>query len=155
MELILWRHAEAFQGTPDLTRALNGKGRKQASKIADWLDANLPDSCRILVSPATRCVQTAEALGRKFRIHPELATDSTPEKILQAANWPNSREPVLIVGHQPTLGQVAALLISGSAQDWRIRRGNVWWISQRERDGEVSNYLRAAMTPELLPTVRK
>ncbi len=154
MELILWRHAEAIQELPDLNRALNGKGRKQASKIADWLDANLPDSCRILVSPATRCVQTAEALKRKFRIHPDLSPDATPEQILQAANWPNSREPVLIIGHQPTLGQIASLLLTGQQQDWRIRRGNVWWISQRERDGMTGNYLRAAMAPDLVP-VRK
>ncbi len=154
MELILWRHAEAVHELPDLNRALNGKGRKQASKIADWLDANLPDSCRILVSPATRCVQTAEALKRKFRIHPDLAPGATPEKILLAANWPNSREPVLIIGHQPTLGQVASILLTGQQQDWRIRRGNVWWISQRERDGMIGNYLRAAMAPDLIP-VRK
>lgn len=151
MELILWRHAEAHQGMPDLTRALSGKGRKQASKIASWLDANLPSSCRILVSPAARTVQTAEALGRKFRIHPDLGIDSTPEKILQAANWPNSREPVLIVGHQPLLGQIAALLLAGEQHDWRIRRGNVWWFAQRERDGLSHTYLRTVMTPELLP----
>ena len=154
MELILWRHAEAFQGLPDLTRALSSKGRKQASKIASWLGANLPDSCRILVSPAARCVQTAETLDRKFRIHPDLALDSTAERILQAANWPNSREPVLVVGHQPTLGQIASLLIAGTQQDWRIRRGNVCWIAQDEHDGITSNYLRAIMAPDLVP-VRK
>jgi len=94
MELILWRHAEAELGEPDEGRALTGKGHKQAWKMADWLDRNLPETCRILVSPATRTLQTAEALGRKFKVHPDLAPDKTAAQLLAAANWPDSREPV-------------------------------------------------------------
>lgn len=150
MELILWRHAEAELGEPDEGRALTGKGHKQAWKMADWLDRNLPDSCRILVSPATRTVQTAEALGRKFKIHADLAPDKSPEDLLAAANWPDSREPVLIIGHQPTLGLVAAQLIGGMQQEWSIRKANVWWIAQRERGDITTNYLRAVMAPDLI-----
>ena len=94
MELILWRHAEAEAGEPDEGRVLTPKGHKQAWKVADWLDRNLPGSCRILVSPAKRTIQTAEALGRKFKIHPDLAPEATPEQILAAAHWPVSRESV-------------------------------------------------------------
>jgi phosphohistidine phosphatase len=156
MDLILWRHAEARQGLPDEARALNAKGRKQASRMASWLNANLPENCRILVSPATRTVQTAEALGRKFRLHPDLSPDSTPEAILAAANWPKSRETVLIVGHQPALGQIAAMLIAGLQQDWRIRRGNIWWIAHRERGESVdSAYLRAVIAPEFIVPVEQ
>lgn len=150
MELILWRHAEAEFGEPDEGRALTGKGHKQAWKIADWLDRNLPDSCRILVSPATRTVQTAETLGRKFKIHPDLAPDKSAQELLAAANWPDSREPVLIVGHQPTLGLVAAQLISGQPQEWSIRKANVWWIAQRDRGDITTNYLRAVVAPDLI-----
>ncbi|WP_034294284.1 histidine phosphatase family protein [Herbaspirillum sp. RV1423] len=150
MELILWRHAEAELGEPDEGRALTGKGHKHAWKIADWLDRNLPESCRILVSPATRTLQTAEALGRKFKIHPDLAPDKSPEALLAAANWPDSREPVLVVGHQPTLGLVAAQLIGGQQQEWSIRKANVWWIAQRERGDITTNYLRAVMAPDLI-----
>ena len=150
MELILWRHAEAELGEPDEGRALTGKGHKQAWKMADWLDRNLPETCRILVSPATRTLQTAEALGRKFKVHPDLAPDKTAAQLLAAANWPDSREPVLIIGHQPTLGQVAAQLIGQQEQEWSIRKGNVWWIAQRERGDITSNYLRAVMAPELI-----
>ncbi|ASU37922.1 histidine phosphatase family protein [Herbaspirillum sp. meg3] len=150
MELILWRHAEAELGEPDEGRALTGKGHKQAWKMADWLDRNLPESCRILVSPATRTVQTAEALGRKFKIHADLAPDKSPEDLLAAANWPDSREPVLIIGHQPTLGLVAAQLIGGTQQEWSIRKANVWWIAQRERGDITTNYLRAVMAPDLI-----
>ena len=150
MELILWRHAEAELGEPDEGRALTGKGHKQAWKVADWLDRNLPESCRILVSPATRTLQTAEALGRKFKIHPDLAPDKSPQDLLAAANWPDSREPVLVIGHQPTLGLVAAQLIGGQQQECAIRKANVWWIAQRERGDITTNYLRAVMAPDLI-----
>jgi phosphohistidine phosphatase len=150
MELILWRHAEAEPGLPDAGRVLTPKGRKQAAKMGAWLDRNLPAGCKVWCSPASRTVQTAEALGRKFKLVEDLAPDSTAERILSAAHWPSSREPVLVVGHQPTLGQLAALLISGQKQDWTIRKGNVWWIVQRERGEQIDNYLRAVMTPELV-----
>ncbi|MDY7579600.1 phosphohistidine phosphatase SixA [Herbaspirillum sp. RTI4] len=152
MDLILWRHAEAEIGDPhhDLDRALTAKGLKQAAKMADWLDRNLPESCRILTSPAKRTLQTVTALQRKFKIVPELAPNATAEQVLAAANWPDSKEPVLIVGHQPTLGQIAALLLGGNRQDWTIRKGNVWWLAHRERDDVESIYLRVAIAPDFL-----
>ena len=67
MDLILWRHAEAEAGEPDLGRQLTSKGRKHAVRIAGWLEHYLPSTCRILVSPADRAQQTASALKRKFR----------------------------------------------------------------------------------------
>ena len=156
MELILWRHAEAEIGEPDVGRLLTAKGHKQALKMAEWLDASLPDSCRILASPAARAMQTAEALGRKFKIVPDLGPDCSVDQVLAAANWPNSRDPVLVIGHQPSLGQIAARLISGSDQEWTIRKANVWWIVRREYDegpdgsNGTDHYLRAVMTPELV-----
>src|SRR5438128_2405766 len=109
MDLILWRHAEAEparDGEPDEARRLTGKGLKQAAKVGEWLDHQLPDNCRIISSPAARCVQTVQALGRKYKTEPALGTGSSAEKIIAAAGWPDRREPVLIVGHQPLLGQV-------------------------------------------------
>jgi phosphohistidine phosphatase len=151
MELILWRHAEAEPGEPDLARALTAKGHKQAWKTADWLDRHLPSRCRIFVSPAVRTVQTAEALGRKFKVHADLAPDMPLEKLLAVAGWPDGKEPVLIVGHQPTLGMAASHLIAGQVQPWSVRKSSAWWIGQKERDdGTRSNYLRAIVTPDLL-----
>ena len=149
MDLILWRHAEAEDGEPDATRALTAKGRKQAVKMAGWLDHNLPSGCRILCSPARRTVQTADALGRKFRIHVDLGTDGEPQHMLQLANWPLARDPVLLVGHQPALGRLAALLIHGVEADWTVRKGGVWWLASREREGLQQVYLKAVMTPDL------
>ena len=59
MELILWRHAEAEDGYPDLERALTEKGHEQAKKMADWLKSRLPKDTQVLVSPAKRAQQTA------------------------------------------------------------------------------------------------
>lgn len=152
MELILWRHAEAeppAPGQPDEMRTLTAKGHKQAARMAQWLDRHLPQGCKILSSPAVRTTQTVEALGRKFKTHHGLAPDVDPERILEAAHWPDSREPVLIVGHQPTLGQLASLLIAGTRQNWPLRKGAVCWIARKATDETQMNYLKAVLSPDL------
>ena len=151
MDLILWRHAEAEPGDtglPDLERALTPKGVKQARRMGQWLDSQLPESCRILASPAVRTVQTAEGLGRKYKTHAELVPGAAPAAILKAANWPNAKETVLVVGHQPTLGQVAALLLAGAPLDWEMKKAAAWWFVQREPDEPV--LLKAVMTADLV-----
>jgi phosphohistidine phosphatase len=150
VDLILWRHCEAEPGEPDLGRRLTPKGQKQAERMAEWLERHLPDSCRILVSPADRAQQTAQALPRKFRTVPELAPGASVEAVLAAANWPDAREPVLVVGHQPTLGMVAAHLMSGVPSYWSIRKGSVWWLSNRARESGAGVVLKAATSPDFL-----
>jgi phosphohistidine phosphatase len=153
MDLILWRHAEALDaeaGESDLERALTTKGHKQARRMAEWLTSQLPEGCKILVSPAKRTLQTVEPLKRKFKVVSALAPGADAEDVLQAANWPNAKEPVLVVGHQPTLGQVAALLMSGEAQDWEIKKANAWWLVQRDPADPYSLYLKAVMAPDMV-----
>jgi phosphohistidine phosphatase len=154
MDLILWRHAEAVelpegQGD-DLDRALTSKGERQAQRMADWLNRHLAESTRILASPARRTQQTAQALGRKFRTVPALAPGAAPEALLQAARWPHAGEPVLIVGHQPTLGLLAAQLLAGAAQPWTMRKGAVWWLRLRSRDERAQVVLQVVQSPEWL-----
>lgn len=150
MDLILWRHAEAEPGEPDLGRRLTAKGLKQAERVAGWLDARLPETCRILVSPADRAQQTALALKRKFKTVPELAPGGTSAALLAAASWPDSRESVLVVGHQPTLGEVAALLVAGEEADWSVRKGAAWWLSNRQRETGNAVVLKAVIGPDLV-----
>jgi len=64
MDLILWRHADAEEGAPDLARKLTPKGERQAARVAAWLREHLPENYRLLASPAVRAQQTAEALGK-------------------------------------------------------------------------------------------
>jgi phosphohistidine phosphatase len=148
MDLILWRHCEAEPGEPDLGRRLTSKGVKQAERMSAWLDAHLPDTCRILVSPADRAQQTAVALNRKFKTVPELAPGATVAAALAIANWPESREPVLLVGHQPTLGMVASFLLSGEESYWSVRKGAVWWLSDRVKDGGSAVVLKVVIGPD-------
>jgi phosphohistidine phosphatase len=154
VELILWRHAEAEPGEPDLGRRLTPKGTKQARRAAQWLHAQLPDTARIVVSPAQRALQTAQALaqlsGRKPKVDTRLAPDAGVDDVLAAAGWPDGRTTIVLVGHQPTLGRVAARLLCGHEQGWSIRKGGFWWISARQRAGAEQVVLRAVAGPELL-----
>jgi phosphohistidine phosphatase len=150
MELILWRHAEAVDGTPDLQRSLTLKGLKQAHQMARWLKSRLPKTTRILVSPALRTRQTAAALTEEFEVIEDIAPGASPADILSAAGWPGQRRAVLVVGHQPTLGMVAAMLIAGKPMPWSVRKGAVWWISNRVREEQDQVVLRASISPDML-----
>ncbi len=150
MDLVLWRHAEAEDGTPDSGRRLTKRGRKQAKKMAEWLDARLPGKARLVVSPAARARETADALGRKYAPNPAVDVDASADDVLQAAGWPDRGGTVVVVGHQPTLGEVAARLLSGHETEWSVRKGAIWWFSARERGGGVEVVLTAVIPPELL-----
>ena len=153
MDLVLWRHAEAEMFAAeggDLQRALTAKGERQARRMAEWLNQRLPASARILSSPALRCRTTAEALGRDFKIVPALAPDADPQVVLDAARWPAASEAVLVCGHQPTLGQVAAQLLAGQEHDWAVKKGAVWWLRGRQRNGAFEVTLHAVQGPDAL-----
>lgn len=150
MNLILWRHADAEDGIPDSARALTDKGRKQAKAVAKWLKARLPADCEILVSPATRARQTAEALHQKFDTVQALDVGASPSEVLAACGWPGRNGTVLAVGHQPTLGQVAAYLLTGTNAEWSIKKSAVWWFESRTRAGRDEAVLRAVIGPDLL-----
>ncbi len=154
MELILWRHAEAEPGEPDLGRKLTAKGEKQARRVAEWLHSRLPQTAKVYVSPAARAQQTARALAEishhKLRTVDDIAPGATAAEVLAAADWPNSKAAIVIVGHQPTLGLVASELLGGQEQDWSIKKGGLWWLSQREHDGEERTVLRAVINPDLV-----
>jgi phosphohistidine phosphatase len=150
MDLILWRHAEAEPGEPDLGRRLTAKGIQHAERMAGWLDRHLPATTRVLASPADRTQQTALALKRKFRVVPDLAPGASASALLAAAGWPDAREPVLIVGHQPTLGEVAALLLTGEEAAWSVRKGAVWWLTNRVRTGMASTVLKVVIGPDFV-----
>jgi len=151
MDLILWRHAEALDaedGVEDLDRALTTRGERQAARMAAWLNQHLPATTRILASPARRTQQTAAALERKFKTVAALAPGATVPEMLAAVRWPDAREPVLVVGHQPTLGLAAAWLLAGVAQPWSVKKGAVWWLRRRDRVGDEQTVLVTVRGPE-------
>jgi phosphohistidine phosphatase len=151
MDLILWRHAEAqdpADGQDDLKRTLTSRGEKQAARVAAWLDRQLPEGTRILCSPAVRCEQTVLALGRKYKVRPELAPDVSVESVLDVAQWPVAKHPILIVGHQPTLGDVIARLLHLKHESCVVRKGAAWWLRTRERDGDEQTVVVAVQSPD-------
>ena len=148
MDLILWRHAEAFDAAPggtDLDRALTPHGLQQAQRMGAWLHQHLPRQTRVLVSPALRTQQTAEALGRPFDTDPALLSGASVQEVIEAVDWPQAKHPVLVVGHQPTLGMVAAWLMSGERQHWSVKKGGVWWLRSEHRHHAMLVTMR---TPE-------
>ncbi len=153
MDLILWRHAEAEEGDgdlPDRKRRLTARGEKQARQVARWLRGHLPSSRTILVSPTERTRQTAQALELGYEVEPRVGLGASAKDVLTVAGWPERNEAALIIGHQPTLGRVAALLLGGAEADWSIKKGGVWWFSSRVRDDETQTVLRAVLNPDLL-----
>lgn len=150
MDLILWRHADAQDGDNDMARALTAKGHKQADKMAHWLRQQLPEKTRILVSPAVRAVETAEALELAYILTPNIAPGALGEQVLSVAGWPDAHGCVLLVGHQPTLGEAASLLLFGETRGLNIKKGGVVWLTNRVRGSQPQTILKAAMSPELL-----
>ncbi len=156
MDLLLWRHAEAeelpadAQSGNDLERSLTPRGEKQAARMAGWLDRQLPERARILVSPARRCEQTALALGRKYKIRAELGPDAPPSQLLELVQWPVNKLPILVIGHQPTLGQTIAQLLAFQESDCAVKKGALWWLRTREREGGLQTVVVTVQSPELL-----
>jgi len=137
-DLLLWRHAEAeAHQADDLGRRLTARGVQQAKSVAHWLRDHQPKRLRILVSPAVRARQTADAAGLDYEISPQLGPDATAADLIAAANWPAADGAVLLVGHQPTLGRLAALLLVNQEIDLSIGKGALWWFSREDDDETV------------------
>ena len=167
MDLILWRHAEAEDAAgegcvdpvqssaqsllqADLDRSLTARGEKQAARMASWLDRQLPEGVRVFASPARRCEQTAMVLGRRYKIRSELAPHATPAQLLELVQWPSGRGPVLVIGHQPILGQTIAQLLGLHTSECAVKKAAVWWLRSRERDGQVQTVVVTVQSPEVL-----
>jgi phosphohistidine phosphatase len=151
MDLILWRHAhaeEAHDSGEDLKRPLSAKGKKQAARLAGWLNQQLPDSARILSSPALRAVQTAQSLGRDFKQENALAPSASVADLLKAAKWPDSARPILIVGHEPVLSQTLAQLLQCPIENCVVKKGAVWWLRSRDDGTEAGAILLSVITPD-------
>lgn len=153
MDLILWRHADADYGGDDLARPLSAKGVKQAKKVAAWLREQLKDvpEYRLIASEALRSQSTAQHLRADFEINPKINPDCHNASYLEVAHWPRDiGKVVVMVGHQPNIGEVAALLLTGKELAWDTRKGAIWWIQRRADEGRVQYALKAYLSPDLL-----
>jgi phosphohistidine phosphatase len=115
VQLYLVRHAEAADGEPDELRPLTAEGRRAARELGERLvsDGVRPDA--VLTSPLLRARETAAELARPAGLQAEaderLAPGATAEDVKAAAN--GRGETIVVVGHQPDCGKIAAELTGG------------------------------------------
>lgn len=154
--IIVWRHAEAeladeTSGKDDIARMLTSKGRRQSRSMARWLKQNLPKDTMLLCSPAMRCVQTAEALKHKITVHQALHPGANLQEILDVlANLEYAQSNLLIVGHQPWLGQLVTHLTGFSGAELNVKKGAIWWLRQSFNQAYQYNVL-SVLAPNFLP----
>lgn len=126
MHLILLRHGKAEPDAPsgrDADRLLRPKGEEQAKFVGQALAARTPPPRRIISSGIVRAVQTARivqgVLGCTLRIEPALETGAAASAVVDLIDrerrggegWPEGG--LVVVGHNPTLEDVAGVLIGG------------------------------------------
>jgi phosphohistidine phosphatase len=153
MDLILWRHAQAHdieEGGLDLERPLTEDGEKQAARMAAWLARQLPKETRILASPARRTEQTVRALSGNYTISQELAPGCTVAQLLKLVHWPHASGAVLVVGHQPVLGQTVAELMGLKSGQCSVKKGAVWWLRGRQRESQTETIIQTVQSADFL-----
>ena len=115
MRLYLVRHAKAAPGDPDDLRTLTEHGREQAREVGQQFarDGIRPDA--VLSSPLLRARETAEAIakatGASAETDERLAPGATAESVRAAIA--GRGETIVVVGHQPDCGQIAASISGG------------------------------------------
>ncbi|PAF51893.1 hypothetical protein BKH43_01285 [Helicobacter sp. 13S00401-1] len=160
-DLILWRHANAsYEAQSDMERELSSKGKKEAKKMAEFLEKNLSKqgfkNYKILTSEATRTKQTASMLDENYTPCKELNVGSEASDILEFIRW---KEPLkdgaskvlILVGHEPFLSEIVTLELLGQKeilnQAFSFHTAGVFWLRSDETD-EVS--LQLALMPNML-----
>lgn len=166
--LIVMRHAkaavESTNGT-DFGRALTPRGREDASRIGAWLQEQVPDVGLALSSPALRTRETllgvmsawrGDVAPPPVRWEPEMYLAALPELLSLVAG--ETTRPLLLVGHNPGIGELVMHLIGHQALAVDPRKpmptAGVYVIglsSQHSLRSAGSGVLLAHMRPRLLP----
>jgi phosphohistidine phosphatase len=127
MDLILIRHAEAEDTFPDAQRKLTPKGKKDAAKIAKWLLDRIPKDFELYSSNLVRAKETASFLMKEPVIIDELLPHIDPRRLLDKVSWPYDDSTVILVGHQPQIGAIAAYIL-GLNGSLKTRKTSLWWF---------------------------
>jgi phosphohistidine phosphatase len=89
-------------------------------------------------------------LGRKFKVNPALGPMGSPDQLLELVQWPHAKGCVLVVGHQPTLGQTLSRLLGLSVPECSVKKGALWWLRYREREATGKAVVLTVQTPEVM-----
>jgi phosphohistidine phosphatase len=143
VQVFLIRHAEAIQETLSLAdphRHLTATGRQQARALGDRLRWHDCEPTHLWSSPLVRAIQTAELVAtglgcdRAIEAMPALAPDENPRSVVTALATLPADAIVVLVGHEPGLSAVGALLVGqpefaslAKAQAARIVDGALRW----------------------------
>ena len=153
MDLIFWRHAEtaeAIDGQADADRPLTARGERQALRMAHWLERQLPESTKVLCCPTVRAEQTVTPLGRKYKLRDELSPNASVDDVLSLVQWPLNEHSVLLVTHQPLIGEAVSRLMQIQTKELVIKKGAVWWLRSRYKDDAQQTLLVTVQSPDLM-----
>ena len=160
MRVYLVRHgiAEPHGATEDADRALTPKGKLRMAEEAKGLRDLKINPEVILTSPLRRAMETAtiiaEQLGAiKLEQLSELAQGfSGPTEVLAALRPYESLKEVLLVGHQPSLGEMASFMLTGSMNGCAIefKKGGVICLDQVSLQNPDRYILIWSMPPKVL-----
>ncbi|GAC1334522.1 MAG: phosphohistidine phosphatase SixA [Chloroflexota bacterium] len=150
MKLYLARHGKAESGADDHARRLTDRGRSSVERVAQRLANGKVRVARIEHSGLVRAVETAQILAAAIGGSLEAADDLHPlDDVGQAANrlQRGGETAVMIVGHQPFMGRMAAHLLTGDAENafLHLPTGAVAYLS----DDEGHWSLRWLLTPDI------
>ena len=153
--IILWRHAQATEipnfvdFEKDLARTLTQKGQKQAKKMARWLIQNKTANMQLTCSAALRARETALALQPSITVNEAYNPGASLQQVLKALANLDQTKDIILVGHAPWLGQLAAYLLGVTQHEFSIKKGAIWWL--RSCESITNDYeILTVQTPNLL-----
>jgi phosphohistidine phosphatase len=165
VELIIVRHAIAFERDAsrwpdDRGRPLTPKGETRFRKAARGLGRLVSGVDIVLCSPLVRAWQTAEILAdeadwpQPARLE-ALEPDRTAKDVVEALGSYRSKEVVVLVGHEPLLGELIASLVTGSdeADAFTLKKGGAACVAVDGPAGERAA-LRWLLTPKIERALR-
>ncbi|WP_242336328.1 MULTISPECIES: phosphohistidine phosphatase SixA [Anaeromyxobacter] len=134
MELLLIRHAIAERASSrgeaaDARRPLTAEGRRRMARGARGLMALVAELDAVVPSPLVRAVETARIVADAFELSPEeglpaLAPGHPPQELLEWLRASRHGGTVALVGHEPHLSGLAALLVAGDPEPlFTFRKG--------------------------------
>ena len=158
MEVYLFRHGiaeDARPGHADPARELTAEGRRKTAAVAKTLrDAGVSASL-ILTSPYVRAVQTARIAAEELGYKADLAEtkalipNGTPEGVWDELRQHRSETAVLLAGHEPLMGHLAAYLLNCPALKIDVRKAAMIRIDIDRFAGAPHGILRWVITPKL------
>jgi phosphohistidine phosphatase SixA len=132
-ELLILRHAKAepqAAGGGDFERPLADKGRRQAGEVKAWLGKHHARPARVLCSPSARTRETAElALPDAAADFDPAIYEATPGTLLALVDGAATDGLTVLIGHNPGLEQLVALLAEGRSDEFRgLPTAGVAWF---------------------------